>query len=159
MEGHAAGSCSQAIALHFTSYPLTYPRSDSPFQPAAVQRGAHQAGLDAQLQPDRVDIEIRAAMSSVVKYNHCGQQFAKDDRRRGAVSKRSACEYWNGANAGRSDLACHLNGCQPCLAAIRPLTNCQPTSQAAIDRGVNAGQSRQPKLLQTQLSRGYPRCA
>lgn len=35
-------------------------------------------------------------------------------------------------------LACQLNGCQPCLAAIRPLTNCQPTSHAAnltaIDR-------------------------
>jgi len=62
-------------------------------QPPAVQRGAHEAGLDAQLQSDRVDIEIRAAVSSVVKYNNCGQQFPEDDRRRGALSVRSACEY------------------------------------------------------------------
>jgi len=78
-------------------------------QPPAVQRGAHEAGLDAQLQPDRVDIEIRAAMSSVVKYNHCGQQFPEDDRRRGALSMRSACEYGIGVWRELRDLV-HREG-------------------------------------------------
>lgn len=64
----------------------------SSFQSAAVQRGAHEAGLDAQLQPDRVDIEICAAMSSLVKYNHCGQQFPEDDQQRGVVFVCSACK-------------------------------------------------------------------
>lgn len=64
----------------------------SSFQSAAVQRGAHEAGLDAQLQPDRVDIEICAAMSSLVKYNHCGQQFPESNQQRGAVLVCPACK-------------------------------------------------------------------